>query len=169
MSNIETEDLSLDEISELAKTVFSKNGCDENNTNALARTVTTAERDGSLSHGLFRVPGYVASLKSGKVKGSMHPKIDNKLASIVTVDGDFGYAPLAIEKGLPVAVEAAKTTGVAVVRLINTFHFAALWLDGILAENGLMGLACTVYKPAVAPAGASTPFWNKSSFALPPA
>ena len=52
MSNIETEDLSLDEISELAKTVFSKNGCDENNTNALARTVTTAERDGSLSHGL---------------------------------------------------------------------------------------------------------------------
>ena len=44
----------------------------------------------------------------------------------MTVDGDFGYAPLAIEKGLPVAVEAAKTTGVAVVRLINTFHFAAL-------------------------------------------
>ena len=147
MSNIETEDLSLDEISELAKTVFSKNGCDENNTNALARTVTTAERDGSLSHGLFRVPGYVASLKSGKVKGDAQPKIDNKLASIVTVDGDFGYAPLAIEKGLPVAVEAAKTTGVAVVRLINTFHFAALWPETeFLAENGLMGLACTVYK-----------------------
>ena len=141
MSNIETEDLSLDEISELAKTVFSKNGCDENNTNALARTVTTAERDGSLSHGLFRVPGYVASLKSGKVKGDAQPKIDNKLASIVTVDGDFGYAPLAIEKGLPVAVEAAKNTGVAVVRLINTFHFAALWPETeFLAENGLMGL-----------------------------
>ena len=170
MSNIETEDLSLDEISELAKTVFSKNGCDENNTNALARTVTTAERDGSLSHGLFRVPGYVASLKSGKVKGDAQPKIDNKLASIVTVDGDFGYAPLAIEKGLPVAVEAAKNTGVAVVRLINTFHFAALWPETeFLAENGLMGLACTVYKPAVAPAGASTPFFgtNPVSFAWP--
>ena len=170
MSNIETEDLSLDEISELAKTVFSKNGCDENNTNALARTVTTAERDGSLSHGLFRVPGYVASLESGKVKGDAQPKIDNKLASIVTVDGDFGYAPLAIEKGLPVAVEAAKNTGVAVVRLINTFHFAALWPETeFLAENGLMGLACTVYKPAVAPAGASTPFFgtNPVSFAWP--
>ena len=159
MSNIETEDLSLDEISELAKTVL-KNGCDENNTNALARTVTTAERDGSLSHGLFRVPGYVASLKSGKVSGDAQPKIDNKLASIVTVDGDQN-APLEIEKGLPVAVEAAKNTGVAVVRLINTFHFAALWPETeFLAENGLMGLACTVYKPVVAPAGASTPFFG---------
>ena len=101
MSNIETEELSLDEISQLAKTVFSKNGCDDSNTNALARTVTTAERDGSLSHGLFRVPGYVASLKSGKVKGNAQPKINNELSSIVTVDGDFGYAPLSIEKGLP--------------------------------------------------------------------
>ena len=94
MSNVETEELSLDEISQLAKTVFSKNGCDDSNTNALARTVTTAERDGSLSHGLFRVPGYVASLKSGKVKGNAQPKINNELASIVTVDGDYGYAPL---------------------------------------------------------------------------
>ena len=88
----------------------------------------------------------------------------------MTVDGDFGYAPLAIEKGLPVALEAAKNTGVAVVRLINTFHFAALWPETeFLAENGLMGLACTVYKPAVAPAGASTPFFgtNPVSFAWP--
>ena len=66
MSNIETEDLSLDEISELAKTVFSKNGCDENNTNALARTVTTAERDGSLSHGFVSCPGLCRLLKVWK-------------------------------------------------------------------------------------------------------
>ena len=109
-------------------------------------------------------------MKSGKVKGNAQPKINNELSSIVTVDGDFGYAPLSIEKGLPVAVEAAMKTGVAVVRLVNTFHFAALWPETeFLAEHGMMGLACTVYKPAVAPAGASTPFFgtNPVSFAWP--
>lgn len=170
MSNIETEELNLEEIFKLAMEVFFKHGCDSDNANALARTVTNAERDGSLSHGLFRVPGYVASLKSGKAKGNAKPRIHNELASIVTVDGDFGYAPLSLEKGLPVAVKAAKQTGVAVLRLTNSFHFAALWPETeFLAENGLMGLACTVYKPAVAPAGSSEAFFgtNPVSFAWP--
>ncbi|MGH9643604.1 MAG: Ldh family oxidoreductase, partial [Terriglobales bacterium] len=61
--------LTLEEIGRLAHSVFSHNGCDAPNTQALVRTVVGAERDGSLSHGLFRVPGYVASLRSGKVNG----------------------------------------------------------------------------------------------------
>lgn len=60
-----TVTLSLEEIGDLATHAFSHNGCNAANTEALVRTVVTAERDGSLSHGLFRVPGYVASLRSG--------------------------------------------------------------------------------------------------------
>ena len=56
------EKISLDEIQNLAFEVFTKHGCDIENANALTRTVVNAERDGSHSHGLFRVPGYVASL-----------------------------------------------------------------------------------------------------------
>ncbi|MBH67746.1 MAG: oxidoreductase [Rhodospirillaceae bacterium] len=167
---METEEISLDKIFELAFDVFSKNGCNLTNATALARTVSNAERDGSLSHGLFRVPGYIASLRSGKVKGNAEPKIKNDLASIVAVDGDFGFAPLSLEKGLPVLSRAATETGISVMKLTNSFHFAALWPETeFLAENGLMGLACTVYKPAVAPAGAARAFLgtNPISFAWP--
>ena len=69
MTQIETEEISLDEIYQLTFNVFSNHGCDKDNATALTRTITNAERDGSLSHGLFRIPGYLASLKSGKVKG----------------------------------------------------------------------------------------------------
>ena len=44
MSPIETEEISLDEIYQLAFNVFSKNGCDSDNATALARTVTTIFR-----------------------------------------------------------------------------------------------------------------------------
>ena len=63
-----TTTLSLDEIYNLAYSSLTKNGCDEYNAEAVSTTVKHAERDGSVSHGLFRIPGYVASLKSKKVK-----------------------------------------------------------------------------------------------------
>ena len=56
------------------------------------------------------------------------------------------------------------------MRLINSFHFAALWPETeYLAERGLSSIACTVYKPSVAPAGATEPFFgtNPISFAWP--
>ena len=45
MTKIETEEISLDEIYQLALNVFSIHGCDTDNSTALARTVTNAERD----------------------------------------------------------------------------------------------------------------------------
>ena len=70
-----TTSLSLDEIYNLAKKILLFNGCDEENANILSDTITRAERDGSLSHGLFRLPAYVASLKSKKVDGKARPEV----------------------------------------------------------------------------------------------
>ena len=97
MSKIKTKKITLEEIYDLTCSILQKYGCDEENTIALAETVTNAERDGSLSHGLFRVPGYVASLKSGKVKGDAKPRIEQNLNSVITVDGQLGYAPLSLK------------------------------------------------------------------------
>jgi len=47
MSQIETEEISLDKIYELAFNIFSNYGCDTDNATALARTITNAKRDGS--------------------------------------------------------------------------------------------------------------------------
>ena len=162
--------LSLEEIGDLATRVFSKHGCDTANTQALVRTVVSAERDGSRSHGLFRVPGYVASLKSGKVNGQASPKVSQKTAAVLSVDGDNGYAPLAIERGVPALAEAARTLGIAVMATSRTYHFAALWPETeALAAHGLIGLACVCYTPMVAPAGGAKPLFgtNPLSFAWP--
>ena len=61
--------MTISEIYNLAKKAMLFNGCDELNADAVASTVSLAERDGSISHGLFRIPGYVASLRSKKVNG----------------------------------------------------------------------------------------------------
>jgi delta1-piperideine-2-carboxylate reductase len=165
-----TSALSLEEIADLATRAFSQNGCDAPNTEALVRTVVTAERDGSLSHGLFRVPGYVAALRSGKVNGKASPQVSNKTPAIVSVAGDNGFAPLAIERGVPALADAAKKLGVAVMGIIHTHHFAALWPETeAIAQQGLIGMACVCYTPFVAPAGGNRPLFgtNPISFAWP--
>jgi delta1-piperideine-2-carboxylate reductase len=167
---VSTVSLSLKEIGDLATRAFSQNGCDAANTAALVRTVVTAERDGSMSHGLFRVPGYVASLRSGKVNGKASPKLSHKTPVIVSVHGDNGYAPLAIERGVPLLAEAAKKLGVAVMAMTHSHHFAALWPETeAIAAEGLIGMACVCYMPYMAPAGGSKALFgtNPISFAWP--
>ena len=165
-----TTSLSLDEIYTLAKNTLIHNGCDEINAEAVAKTVTYAERDGSVSHGLFRIPGYVAALRSKKAKGNSRPTIDYRTQNTIRVDGDYGFAPMAIQVGIPALIEITNKHGVGVLAITNTHHFAALWHETeALAENNLIGIACTAYMPSVAPAGATKPLFgtNPISFAWP--
>jgi delta1-piperideine-2-carboxylate reductase len=159
--------LSLAEIRELATRAFASNGCDQANTQALVRTVVTAEQDGSHSHGLFRVPGYVASLRSGKVNGKAAPRVSQKSPVVISVHGDDGYAPLAIERAVPVLSAAAKRYGIAVCAMTHTHHFAALWPETeALAADGLIGMACVCYLPVVAPAGGKQPLFGTNPISI---
>lgn len=165
-----TTELTLEEIGALASAALTANGASSAHADAVASTVMRAERDGSASHGLFRLPGYVASLRSGKVDGQAEPGITRLTPAVVAVDGAMGFAPLALKRGLPVLAEAAAELGVAVMRLNNIFHFAALWPEvEALAEHQLAAIACTAATPMIAPAGSTTALLgtNPIAFAWP--
>jgi len=146
--------MSLEAIHALAKDTLMAQGCDAENAGAVADIITRAEGDGCHSHGLMRLPGYVATLKSGKVKGKARPTIKKLAPAVVQVNGHNGFAPYALAEGRKHLIEAAKTCGIAAMPLIGIHHFAALWTEvEPVAEAGLVAFACTSYKPAVIPAG----------------
>lgn len=153
--------MTVSEIEQLVIDCLMANGCNAENSGALARTIGAAERDGCASHGLFRMPGYIASLRSGKVDGCAEPLVERISPSVVRVDGKRGYAPLALEKGRQALIEAARENGIAAMALVNVHHFAALWVEvEPIAEAGLAAMAFTTYKPAVVPAGAKQPLFG---------
>ena len=92
-----TTELSLDEIFNLAKTALLNNGANEENADAVAATVTNAERDGSVSHGLFRIPGYIKALQSKKVDGSAKPEIEEVTPTIQAI---IIFSAIKIELGV---------------------------------------------------------------------
>ena len=163
--------LSLQEIYDLAKKRLLANGCDEETANILSDLIMKAERDGSLSHGLFRLPAYVSGLKSGKINGKARPEIKKITPSVIKVLGNNCLAPIVLNKSIPELVKVAKENGVAVLAINNSHHMAAMWpeTEAIAEAQGLVAFACTSYKPAVAPAGAIKPLYgtNPISFAWP--
>ena len=167
---MKTLSLTLDEIFELAKKTLLSNACDEETATILADLIMKAERDGSLSHGLFRLPAYVSGLKSGKINGKARPEVKKISTSVIKVLGNNCLAPMVLNKSIPELVKAAKENGVAVLAITNSHHMAAMWCETeMVAEQGLVAFACTSYKPAVAPAGATKPLFgtNPISFAWP--
>ena len=155
-----TISISLEKIYDLAKKTLLSNGCDEENASILSDTIMRAERDGSHSHGLFRLPAYVAALKSKKVNGKARPEIKKISSSIIKVLGNNAFAPMVLKVGLPELIKLAKETGVAVLAITNSHHMAALWPE---TE------AIASYMPLVAPAGAKKALFgtNPISFAWP--
>ena len=167
---METVSLKLYEIFDLGKKTLLANGCDDETSSILADLIMKAERDGSLSHGLFRLPAYVSGLKSGKINGKARPEVKKISPSVIKVLGNNCLAPMVLNKGLPELIKTAKENGVAVLAINNSHHMAAMWPETeAVAEEGLVAFACTSYKPAVAPAGAIKPLFgtNPISFAWP--
>ena len=149
-----TVSLSLDEIFNLAKKTLLANGCDDETASILSDLIMKAERDGSLSHGLFRLPAYVSGLKSGKINGKGKPEIKKISPSVIKVLGNNCLAPVVLNKGIPELIKATKENGIAVLAINNSHHMAAMWPETeMIAEQGLVAFACTSYKPMVAPAG----------------
>lgn len=162
--------LTLDEVRDLATTVFVHHGLSAEQTRAVVDIVAAAERDDCKSHGLFRVPGYVASLTSGKVKGDAVPVVTDAAPGVVHVEADHGFAPLALEVGRAPLAQKAREQGIAALAVTNTYHFAALWPEvEALADDGLVAFAFTASKSFVAPAGGADPIYgtNPMAFAWP--
>lgn len=162
--------LTIPDIRTIVETTLRANGCDEANASAIARTVAAAERDGAQSHGLFRIPGYVAALRSDRVCGAARPKVQQVTPAFVHVDAQHGFAPLALERGIPELARITRELGIGVMTVTDSFHFAALWPEvEALAAEDLAGIACVNYASVMAPHGGTQPIFgtNPLAFAWP--
>jgi len=121
--------------------ILRRNGLIPASAELVADVVTAAERDGALSHGLLRLPGYVATLQSGWVDGAAVPVVREAAPGLITVDGRNGFAQVALEAARATALRQVGRQGVVAVSLFDTHHFAALWPDlEPFAAHGLVAL-----------------------------
>ncbi|WP_268796759.1 Ldh family oxidoreductase [Pseudomonas huanghezhanensis] len=169
-ANVELQTLSFVELTALLEQIFVRHGTSPEVAAVLANNCASAERDGSHSHGIFRIRGYLSSLAAGWVDGQVVPKVEDVGAAFVRVDAGGGFAQPALEVAKALLIAKARSAGIAILAIRNSHHFAALWPDvEPFAEQGLVALSVVNSMTCVVPHDAQQPLFgtNPIAFAAP--
>ncbi len=170
MSDNPVTRISYADLVALLEAIFVRHGVSADAAAVLAANCAGCERDGALSHGIFRIPGYVSTLESGWVDGKAIPQVRDCGAGLVRVDARNGFAQPALAAGREMAVEKARSAGIAALAIGDSHHFSALWPDvEPFAEMGFVALSFVNSMACVVPVGGHTPVFgtNPIAFASP--
>ena len=132
----------LAELNDLAQRVLVRAGAQPEMAAATASALVYADAHGLASHGVARLPQYVAHLRNGRADGSARPRIAAAKGGAVLVDAGCGLAFAACALAVREALERAPQLGVAYAGVTNSHHFgvAGYHLEPVGAA-GLVGLA----------------------------
>ncbi len=166
----ETQTITFNDLIELLRQIFARHGTSADVAQVLAQNCASAERDGSHSHGIFRIKGYLSSLAAGWVDGQAVPKVEDVGAGFVRVDAAGGFAQPAMQAAQALLIQKARSAGIAIMAIRNSHHFAALWPDvEPFAQQGLVALSMVNSMTCVVPHDGQKPLFgtNPIAFAAP--
>ena len=162
--------LTLTEAYDLACSIFEKSGINKNSARILGRRIQVAERQGPASHGFAMLPNYVSSVRCGWANGDAHPHWEKLNPSVLSVDGDNGFAPIALSACDEEFREMVRHSGIASLCIFNAHHIAALRSDvEPFADEGLVAITCITTRCWMAPWGGDNKMLgtNPMAFACP--
>jgi len=123
----------------------------------LADSLVTAELWGHASHGMLRLPWYVARLRSGATERVTTPQVVRDQGAVVVLDGHHGIGQVVTARAVELGVERARRHGISGVAVRNSGHFGtAAYFTRQAAEAGCVALLATNASPAMAPWGGRT-------------
>jgi len=168
---MDTITLTLSDMYGLALRVLTKSGTSEDNAGHVATALSVAESDGLSGHGLSRLPGYAAQVRSGKVNGRAVPvAMERPDKAVVQVNAKDGFAFPAIGMAIDKMAPLAQKYGISAAAIAHSHHCGALGYHvERLAERGLVGMMFANSPAAIAPWGGSRALFgtNPIAFAAP--
>ena len=108
------------------------------------------------SHGLARVPRYIELFESGEANPTPNITVDSSVPGVVVIDADRAPGPVALTQAADIAIERARTQGIALVSVRTTVHTGAIgYYASRIADAGLVGLGIVAGMPNMAYEGAA--------------
>ena len=145
---------SRQELESFVGLIFEKCGMGVPDAALLTETLVVADLRGCHSHGVLRVPDYVAKFQTGGVDPRGEPQVASDRVGAIVVDGGNSMGQIGSAFAMRKAIEKARTTGVAAAAVRGSNHCGALAYFAMMAlEENMIGLATTNALPTMAPWG----------------
>ena len=146
--------VSVTEIESRSRAALLAHGAGKMQAAEVAKAVARAEAFGNVICGLYYLESYCIQLTSGRVNGTVTPKVTRPRPAAILSDAAFGFAQPAFAAALPEAVAAALENGVATLAVAHAHTCTSLgYFTEQIAAAGLIGIGFTNASPVVAPPG----------------
>jgi LDH2 family malate/lactate/ureidoglycolate dehydrogenase len=128
-----------------------------NNAIVVAKYLIEADLRGVDTHGMNRIPSYMARIREGVLDASALPTLRRITPAVAQVDGHNGFGFVAANMGMAVAIDMARNIGIGMVSIKHSNHFGmSAWVVQQALDAGMMSLVFTNSSPAL-------PVWGGKS------
>lgn len=136
--------VSPDALTRFAAEIFTRAGVEPKVAQTVAHSLVLANLKGHDSHGVIRVPDYLAWIERGWIVPDGRPETVSEGGSILIVDGHFGFGQLVGREATQWAIERAGENGVCVLAIRRSGHLGRLGeFAEMAAEAGLVYFSFT--------------------------
>lgn len=122
--------------------IFQAAGVSASVAETVAASLVAANLAGHDSHGVVRTMQYLGAVERGETLGDATPAVTHETAVIATIDAQRAFGQVAGAFAMQMAIDKARSAGIAAVALHNSSHVGRLgeWVEMAAAE-GMIGLA----------------------------
>ena len=166
----ETTYISVNVIENFMLDVFQGLGVPEDEARICADVLIASDLRGIASHGVGRLKYYYDRIQAGVQFTTTDMEIVKETETTALVDGHHGMGHVIAYRSMRIAMDKAKRYGLGAVTVRNSTHFGiAGYYPLMAAREGMMGLAVTNARPAIAPTFSTEPMLgtNPIAFAAP--
>ena len=146
-----------DRIRDFTKKVLIGNGVPEAGAEIIARCLLAADLRGVDTHGVNRIPSYMARIREGVLNPAAIPTLQQITPVVAQVDGHNAFGFLGANMGMNAAIDMAEQYGIGMVSIKHSNHFGmSAWVVQQAIDAGMMSLVFTNSSPAL-------PVWGGKS------
>ena len=133
--------IKADALERLVAAIFRGEGCSPAESASIGKHLVSSNLAGHDSHGVIRVPRYVAHLREERVVKGRSITIVSENDTLAVVDGGFGFGQSIGEQAVALGLVKARKSGIAIVALRNSGHIGRIggWAE-IAAEAGFVSV-----------------------------
>jgi uncharacterized oxidoreductase len=118
--------VSVADLTERATALLRTAGAPEDIATATAEAIVGADVVGHESHGVAQLPGYLASVKAGRIVPDARPIVVRESATTALLDAQKGFGHYSATVAIDAALERAKAHHLGAVSLANANHIGRL-------------------------------------------
>ena len=124
--------INADHLTEFAVSIFERLGARPEKARETADHLVLSNLKGHDSHGVGMIPNYVGSAQRGGLQVNADAKIIKDKGAVLLVDGSYGFGQVVGRQATDLAIERAKSLGIACVGSRNNHHLGRI---GTYAEH----------------------------------